>query len=122
MRTPDQVMTTYVALWNATDETERRQLAEEVLAKDAAIIYPTLEAHGRDDVVTALGAFHERFPGARFEKTSGVEEHHGWFRASWHMVLADGSVSSDGEDVAEVTDDGRLCRVIGFHNPLPQRH
>jgi hypothetical protein len=121
MPTREQVMTTYVALWNATDEKERRQLAADVLTEDAAIIYPTVAAHGREDVVAALGAFHGRLPGARFEKTSGVEEHHGWLRASWDMVLADGSVGLDGEDVAEFTDDGRLRRVLGFHNPLPQR-
>ncbi|MGH2448646.1 MAG: nuclear transport factor 2 family protein [Chloroflexota bacterium] len=116
----EQAMTTYVALWNATDEKERRQLAEDALTEDAVIIYPGVAAHGRDEVVAALSDFRERFPGARFDKSSGVEQHHGWLRASWRMRQADGSVRLDGEDVAELTDDGRLCRVLGFHNPLPQ--
>lgn len=121
MPTPEDVMTTYVALWNAPNEQKRRQLAEEVLTEDATILYPTIAVHGRDEFVGALGAFYERLPGAHFEKTSGVEENHGWMRASWDMVRADGRVGLQGEDVAELTDNGRVCRVIGFHNPLPQK-
>jgi hypothetical protein len=41
MPTPEHVMTTYVALWNATNEQERRQLADEVLTEDVTILYPT---------------------------------------------------------------------------------
>ena len=120
MPTPEQVMSTYVAVWNATDEQERRYLAEDVLTEDTAIIYPTIEAHGRDDVIAALGRFHEQIPGARFVETSGVEQHHGWLRASWRLLQADGSVRLEGEDVGELTEDGHLRRVLGFHNPLPQ--
>ena len=121
MLVPEQVMTAYVALWNATDEQERRRLAEEVLTADAAIIYPTIAARGRDEVVAALGRFHEQVPGARFDETSGVEQHHGWLRASWRLLQPDGTVRLEGEDVGELSRDGRLRRVLGFHNPLPRR-
>lgn len=53
MPAPEHVMTTYVALWNATDEQERGRLAEAVLTEDAALIYPTIAAQGRDAVVAA---------------------------------------------------------------------
>jgi hypothetical protein len=103
--------------WN---HKERCQLAEDVLTEDAVIIYPTIEAYGRDEFVTALGRFHERMPGVHFVKTCGVEQHHGWLRASWRLLQPDGSVGMDGEDVGELNQDGRLRRVLGFHNPLPQ--
>ncbi|HZU11765.1 MAG TPA: nuclear transport factor 2 family protein [Chloroflexota bacterium] len=119
MPTPEQVMRAYVALWNATDEQARRRLAETVLTEDAAVIYPTIAASGRDGVVAALGRFHEQVPGASFEETSGVEQHHGWLRASWRLVQTGGKVRLEGEDVAELAEDGRLRRVLGFHNPLP---
>ena len=121
MSAPAHVMSAYIALWNATDEQERRHLAKDVLTEDAALIYPTIAAQGHDDVVAALGRFHDRVPGARFEETSGIEQHHGWFRASWRLLQADGSVRLEGEDVAELAEEGRLRRVVGFHNPLPQR-
>jgi hypothetical protein len=120
VRAPEHVMTAYVALWNATDERERRQLAEDVLTEDAALIYPTIAAYGRGDIVAALGRFHEQVPGARFDETSGIEQHHGWLRASWHLLQENGSLRLEGEDVAELAEDGRLRRVLGFHNPLPQ--
>jgi hypothetical protein len=120
MPTPEQVMSTYVALWSTTDEQQRRRLAEAVLTEDAAVLYPTIAAYGRDDLVAALGRFHEQVPGAYFVGTSGVEQHHGWLRASWRLHQADGSVRLEGEDVAELAEDGRLRRVLGFHNPLPE--
>ena len=121
MSTPEHVMHTYVAMWNATDEQERSRLAKQALAEDAIVIYPTVEAHGRSDLVAAIGRFQQQVPGASFVETSGIEHHHGWLHASWRLVRSDGTVVMDGEDVAEVADDGRRCRVMGFRNPLPPR-
>lgn len=121
MLTAENVIHAYVALWNATEVGERRRLAEKVLTEDASIIYPTIEAQGRNDIVAALGRFQEQMPGAYFEETSGVEQHHGRLRASWRLFGADGTARLDGEDVAELAEDGRLRRVIGFHDPLPPR-
>jgi len=120
MSTSDGVMDTYVALWNATDEAERRRLAEQALTEDGLIIYPGVEARGWDDIVAAIGGVHQQVPGARFVSTSGIEQHHGWLRATWRMVQPDGTVLLDGEDVGELAEDGRFLRVIGFHDPLPR--
>jgi len=62
---------------------------------------------------------HAEFPGVRIRARSGVEAHHGWLRAAWRMHRADGATMLDGVDVAEAADDGRLRRVVGFHDPLP---
>lgn len=35
------------------------------------------------------------------------------------FLQADGTTLLDGLDVAEVGGDGRLRRVLGFHDPLP---
>ena len=55
----------------------------------------------------------------RVVQYSGIEEHHGWLRVGWRILLADGSTRRDGVDVAEVASDGRLRRVVGLHDPLP---
>jgi hypothetical protein len=112
-------MDAYVAAWDTADPEVRRRLLERSLTEDAAIAYPTLEARGLDGISAALGAVHQQVPGLRFLKTSGLEAHHGWVRASWRMVNADGSPRGDGEDVAKLAEDGRFRRVIGFHDPLP---
>jgi SnoaL-like domain len=119
MITPESVMETYVALWATTDDAERRRLAELALTEDAVVIYPTVEAHGRDEVIAALEKVHQLLPGVSIVPTSGIEDHHGWLRAAWRMINADGTVRSDGVDIAELAEDGRFRRVIGFHEPLP---
>ena len=119
MATADEAMKLYVAMWNSTDEGERRRLAEQALTDDASITYPTVQAQGWDGVVKAIASLHRQVPGVRFVATSGVEQHHGWLRESWRMLRADVSRVGDGEDVCELAEDGRFRRVIGFHDPLP---
>jgi hypothetical protein len=113
-------MATYVALWKeGTDEATRLRLAEQAMTEDAEIIYPGARASGRNEIVAAIAAVYQSVPGARIFSTSGVEQHHGWLRATWRMLQSDGTVLLDGMDVAELAEDGRFRRVIGFHEPLP---
>ena len=62
--------------------------------------------------------FEQRCPGARVVRTSGVDAHHHLARFAWHVVLADGTTLPDGLDLAELTPDGRIRRIIGFFGPL----
>jgi len=78
MPTPTRAVEAYVGMWNATDDRERRALAEEALTEDAVLLYPTFEAHSRKDAVAQAGRFQDDTPGARIEMLSGVEHHHGW--------------------------------------------
>src|SRR5579875_3389918 len=80
MPVPDEVMRAYIAMWNARDENDRRRFADQALTENAALIYPTIEAQGRENIVAAIGRFQEQMPGAYFEATSGIEQHHGWLR------------------------------------------
>ena len=119
MPTPTRAVEAYVGMWNAADDRERRALAEEALTEDAVLMYPTFQAQSRDDAVALAERFHNDSPGARIEMLSGVEQHHGWVRVAWSMVLSDGSSAADGQSIGEQSEDGRLCRVTGFRNPLP---
>ena len=112
-------MDAYVAAWDTADAEKRRGLLEKAMTEDALMVYPSLEARGREGISTAVSAVHRQVPGLRVVSTSKIEEHHGWLRASWRMINADGSVFGEGQDVAEVASDGRFSRVIGFHDPLP---
>jgi hypothetical protein len=120
MPTPEHVMSRYVALWNTTDENERHRLAGEVLTEDALMVYPTIAAAGRAEAVAAIGRFQAQVPGARFVEASGIEQHHGWLRTAWRLVQGDGTMQLEGEDVVELAADGRIRRVLGFNNPLPE--
>ena len=119
MLTPDQAVDAYIAMWNAVDEGRRQEFANRALTEDAVLLYPSLEVYGRDEAVAAGERYHRDAPGFRIVLRSGVEQHHGWVRVAWHMVYADGSLGPEGQSVGELADDGRLRRVIGFHDPLP---
>ena len=87
--------------------------------EDAVLLYPTLEAHGRADAVAAAEQFQRDTPGIRIARRSGVEQHHGWVRVAWRIVLPNGSLAAEGQSVGELAADGRLRRVTGFRDPLP---
>jgi hypothetical protein len=119
--TTQEVYQTYVAAWDEPDRDNRNRLLMRSLADDAIVAYPTFEANDRVEISTYIGELHERFPGMRIVQHSGIEEHHGWLSVAWRILLADGSTRLDGVDVAELAGDGRLRRVLGFHDPLPPR-
>jgi hypothetical protein len=117
--TAQETFALYVAAWNETDPEARRRLLERSLTADAPVIYPTAYCARRDDAVAAIGELQARFPGMRIVQTSGLDEHHGYLRATWRLLRGDGATQVDGVDYAELATDGRFARVIGFHDPLP---
>jgi hypothetical protein len=61
------------------------------------------------------------YPGGRIERTSAIDAHHGWARFGWRMALADGTTLPEGIDFAEIGEDGKLRRVVGFFGALRPR-
>jgi hypothetical protein len=116
---PSDVVAAYGAAWNEPDEGRRRELLEQGWADDGVYCDPTASVAGRDALVAHIGGFHDQLPGVRIELTSQVDEHHGWLRFAWTMVGADGATLTEGFDVGELAEDGRLRRIIGFFGPFP---
>ena len=119
MLTPDQAVDTYIAMWNASNEEERRALADKALTEDAVLLYPTFQTHGRTHAVSAGQQDQQDMPGVQILLRSGVEHHDGWVRVAWRIVPGDGSAGPEGQSVGELAEDGRLRRVVGFRDPLP---
>jgi hypothetical protein len=119
MRLQDLIVT-YDRAWGEPDEGERRRLLEVSWAEDGELVDPGEgRFRGRDAVVGRIAGFSERFPGARVEVTSGLDEHHGFLRYAWTIFAADGRALLEGMDFAEVAEDGRLRRVVMFFGRLP---
>ena len=118
--TVEELIATYDGVWNERDDAERRRLLERCWADDGELVDPRAgRFRGRDAVLERLAGFRERFPGARVEITSGLDENHGFVRFAWTILGEDGSELLDGMDFAEVAEDGRLRRVVMFFGPLP---
>ena len=113
-----ELITLYTGAWSEPDRALRQQLLERVWAEDGTYTDPTAYVAGREEFVDHIGGFFERFPGAHFELTSGIDTHHEKLRFSWRMLLADGKVSVEGVDFGELSTDGKLHRIVGFFGPL----
>jgi hypothetical protein len=119
VQTAKAAIDAYVDAWNAGDPETSRHLVEQAMTEDALMAYPRFEARGWKDILELMATYKQQLPGVRIELTSDVEEHHGWVRVGWRMYDGSGSVLGEGEDVAELGDDGRFTTVLGFRNPLP---
>ncbi len=114
-----EVVTAYCAAWNEADEGARRTLLEQGWADEGEYCDPTARVAGREGLVAHISGFQAQMPGARIERSSGVDEHDGWLRFAWTLVGPDGAAAMEGIDVGELAPDGRLRRIVGFFGPFP---
>ncbi|MCI3931936.1 nuclear transport factor 2 family protein [Streptomyces sp. AN091965] len=111
----------YFEAWNATGADDVRKAVEAAWTQDAAYTDPLADAAGTEALVAVIAAAQKQFPGFEFRRTGEVDGHHGIVRFSWELVSgADGSAPVAGSDVAVLAEDGRIRRVYGFLDRLPQ--
>ncbi len=97
-----------------SDAERRRRLIAATWASDGRMIDPPLDGTGHDGITVMAEAMQAQFPGSRFRRCTVIDTHHGFARYGWELVAPDGSVALTGTDIAEVADEGRLARVVGF--------
>jgi SnoaL-like domain len=110
---------TYLAMWNETDPARRGEYIERAWASDGRYVDPQLEAKGHTALNDMVAAVQARFPGHRFRRVSGIDNHHNQLRFAWELAAPGGSIVVTGIDVGELASDGRLQRVTGFFGELP---
>lgn len=116
--TLDQLIDAYCAAWSDPDPTRRREILEGVWADGATYTDPTVDATGLDELLAHIDTVVAQRPGAKVVRTSRVDVHHDLARFAWHVVQADGTALPEGLDLAELSADGRIRRIIGFFGPL----
>jgi hypothetical protein len=114
----DELIDTYCAAWSDPDPLRRREILSTVWADGATYTDPTVHAAGVDELLAHIAGVVAQRPGANVVRTSRVDLHHGLARFAWHVELPDGSALPEGLDLAELTADGRIGRIIGFFGPL----
>jgi SnoaL-like domain len=108
----------YCAAWNEPDAARREEILRDVWAADATYTDPKTQVAGLKELVAHIGAVLARRPGARVIRTSRVDAHHRLARFAWRVVQADGTMLPESIDFAEIADDAKLQRIIGFFGPL----
>jgi SnoaL-like domain len=114
-----ETVDTYLAGWSEVDAERRAALVARVWTTGGRLIDPPLEATGREEISQMAATLQSQFPGHRFQRVSGIDEHHDHFRFAWEFVAADGSVALSGLDVGELAEDGSIARITGFFGALP---
>lgn len=113
-----EVIDAYDRAWNEPRDDERRRLLTAALTDDCELVDPTGRFRGREAIIERLGGFSERFPGARVNITTSVDQHHEFARYGWMILGADGQQVLEGIDVVEIAKDGRLQRIVMLFGPL----
>jgi hypothetical protein len=115
----DRIVTDYVSAWITDSPAVRDELIERAWSPDGVYSDPMNYAAGRAEFVSLIERFHQTRPGATFDLTSGVDEHHGFLRFQWRMRTTDGQAIMEGFDIGELDEHGRLKRITGFFGPFP---
>lgn len=108
----------YIAMWNETDATRRRDLIVRVWTQNASYVDPVLQGDGHAGIDAMVQAVHERFPGHRFHRTSDVDTHHDRVRFNWVLRPENGPVAVQGVDFGVIAGE-RLQTMTGFFNLPP---
>jgi hypothetical protein len=110
----------YFELWNAADADHRAGLLAETWTADATFVDPSFEATGHEELNKLVGGAQQMFPGLSFVRIGAIDEHHGYLRWSWHLRAEGQEPVAGGTDIVVLTADGRIQRLIGFHDFAPQ--
>jgi hypothetical protein len=114
------IVDTYFGMWNEPDPTQRAELIERAWTSEGRYVDPVQEAQGHAQLSDMVAAIHERFPGQRFRRLSGIDAHHDQLRFAWELAAPDGAVTVAGVDVGVLADDGRLMSITGFFGDVPE--
>ena len=109
----------FLAAYADPDGARRSAAVQRLWTEDGELVDPPLAARGHAGIVAQGETLLGQFPGHRFERSTGVDAHHGHARYGWRLVAPGGATVLEGCDHAEIDDQGRLRRVVGFFGALP---
>lgn len=108
----------YIALWNETDMSRRRQMLELDWAPDASYADPLMQARGHDQISALVGAVQQRYPGFLFALAGDADAHGDHVRFGWTLGPSAAADLIQGTDFAQV-ESGKLSSVTGFLDKVP---
>lgn len=118
MSNTETLVNNYIAMWNATDPQDRRELVAQTLTEDASYVDPIMTGEGTEGISAMIAGAQEQFPGHVFVLHSGPDAHHDRLRFGWSLAPVGGKPVAIGIDFATVADDGRMRSITGFLEPV----
>jgi hypothetical protein len=111
------VVLAYCRAWGPMNETVRRGIVAVVWEPTGVYVGPSVQLIGREALARHASALQSADPGSRIVLDSVVDRRHGMFRFAWRRLLPNGE-SRTGVDFGELSDDGRIQKIVGFFGPL----
>lgn len=120
----DDIARRYIAAWNETDPTARKQKVAELWSTTGTYTDPLAAVAGHDGIDGFIGAAQAQFPGFEFRLLGPVDAHHGQARFRWQagppeLLDTGGDAPVIGFDVVVTGPDRRIEHVYGFLDAVP---
>jgi hypothetical protein len=107
----------YFEAWNEQDDETRRELLAGSVTAEVELVHPTWgRSTGIDALAEHIAAYQAAMPGSRVVLSSAIDSHNQIARYGWEIADTDGATVMTGIDVVEIADDGRLERILLFHD------
>ncbi|MEL7043317.1 MAG: hypothetical protein AAGL90_17495 [Pseudomonadota bacterium] len=104
-------------VWNTEDADEQVALTKASMEHNVHFVDPKYNIIGHDPFLAMVKATQAQVPGAVYARASKVDFQNNFCRFHWSIHL-DGKLVLAGFDVVEVTDQGKILKVIGFFGEL----
>lgn len=105
------------AIWNTTDESEQRKLAEAALEHNVHFVDPRHNIIGLEGFISMVRQTQAEHPGLRYSRSCEPQWQNNHSRYHWSIHSGDQEVMT-GFDVTEVTDADKIIKVIGFFGEI----
>lgn len=115
----ERLVDAHLAAYCEPDAAARRQAIGRLWNQRGRLVDPPFESSGHDGIAQQAGLLVSQFPGHRFQRTTAVDEHHGFVRYGWKLVNDAGVAAAEGIDILELDADGRIGKVVGFFGAQP---
>lgn len=109
----------YIAMWNETDGTRRRDIIAKLWTERGRYVDPLMSGEGPAGIDAMVQGLQRRFPGFRFKLVGKVDGHNDRLRFGWELGDGVNAAPVAGIDVGVVAADGRLESITGFIDRMP---
>lgn len=109
----------YVEAWNTDSSEAVDHLLARCFAVDGVVHSNFERIEGRAGLSRRIKAWRHQNPKNRAVFTTGIEQHHRFFRFAGIVYDAAGKPYSPAVDVGEIDDDGLIKQIITFHLEMP---
>ena len=115
----NKIAQNYITAWNESDAERRADLLKATFTEDVSYRDPLMQGDGHAGVAALIDGVQQRFAGFRFALTGAPNGYGEYVRFSWSLGPAGDEAPIEGSDVLEIVN-GRIARVIGFLDKVPQ--